>query len=684
MAYIPDPVDATQPTGDVKASTAAAEFRALKGRTNALAVGNTAVAAAAALSAAAAAASALAAQQLVASVAATFGGVGYFPPVAYGAGLDMTLAAQTVSYLGSTYAPILSALPFTTSGTFETAKFRLIQGVVASDLAASAGSSSVGFIQAGAGAVATTLQVKSRTNVSVEDYISLVEPTQTYAFVRAATYLLSQPNPGGTITVNSAVTVTAGVIDFWSILAAAQGITVSSGYLPNGQLVRGTQLNIAGQGWDKSSVKVVGAGKGFTWGTFTTISVKRAMTGSVSRISFSGDGAVGHTSQVIIAGAQGYSTTTNASAGTTNTNTTCLYFAESVPGTDVKNCRFRFFQEAINQRYGFGFVADCNSIQYCNIAYTFGAGVTSWDVRSGNEIEVCAIGVYSIQTANGRIGPAVIEANLAGCDILLFCSKFFTMDGTWNGEGSPKNVVMRGDVFAPSLPNLEHSFNRLVGLKIDNNGGLKGMRVSHTAIDLNQSFAVNTGERWGDNVFSNCTYVEGPVDLSGFTYSGIATAAGMKVIGPTVGGTEASYTTREPLKRRGITTTNDPAIQPTITVVVPNVTGTCRIVMEATKVDKSGGGYQTQTMRYVGIIKRTAGATADYFNSTNEAVANNYAATGATAPTVVGTPGVIVTGGVGATQTVTIRFATGTPAGGFSTTYWDATMYPDVDGVVFQ
>lgn len=40
MAYIPNASDATQPTGDVKASTAAAEFRTLKTRVNAIAVGN--------------------------------------------------------------------------------------------------------------------------------------------------------------------------------------------------------------------------------------------------------------------------------------------------------------------------------------------------------------------------------------------------------------------------------------------------------------------------------------------------------------------------------------------------------------------------------------------------------------------------------------------------------------------
>lgn len=37
MAYVPNAIDETQPTDDVKASTAAAEFRALKARVNVLA-----------------------------------------------------------------------------------------------------------------------------------------------------------------------------------------------------------------------------------------------------------------------------------------------------------------------------------------------------------------------------------------------------------------------------------------------------------------------------------------------------------------------------------------------------------------------------------------------------------------------------------------------------------------------
>lgn len=39
MAYIPDPTDASQPVGSVKASTAAAEFRALKAFLNSVVAG---------------------------------------------------------------------------------------------------------------------------------------------------------------------------------------------------------------------------------------------------------------------------------------------------------------------------------------------------------------------------------------------------------------------------------------------------------------------------------------------------------------------------------------------------------------------------------------------------------------------------------------------------------------------
>lgn len=102
---------------------------------------------------------------------AALAGIGYQPPVAYAAGLSMTQSRQTVTYSGQTYAPIVGALPFTTTGTFETAKFRLIQGVAGADLAATGGAALVGFVQLGTGAVARTALAKLRElAISVKDF----------------------------------------------------------------------------------------------------------------------------------------------------------------------------------------------------------------------------------------------------------------------------------------------------------------------------------------------------------------------------------------------------------------------------------------------------------------------------------------------------------------------------------
>jgi lysophospholipase L1-like esterase len=86
---------------------------------------------------------------------ASFLTLGYSPPVIYAAGIPLTIATQTVQYDGNTYAPKLADLPFTTSGAFEAAKFRLIQGVIAADLATPTGADQVGF---GADSVADVLK----------------------------------------------------------------------------------------------------------------------------------------------------------------------------------------------------------------------------------------------------------------------------------------------------------------------------------------------------------------------------------------------------------------------------------------------------------------------------------------------------------------------------------------------
>ena len=96
--------------------------------------------------------------------------LGLTNPVAYVAGLSMTAITQTVTNAGISYSPIASALPFTTSGTFETIKFQAVKGITAGDLAVPNGSSKVVFVQPTANAQSRTSEKKMRDVVSIGDF----------------------------------------------------------------------------------------------------------------------------------------------------------------------------------------------------------------------------------------------------------------------------------------------------------------------------------------------------------------------------------------------------------------------------------------------------------------------------------------------------------------------------------
>lgn len=97
-------------------------------------------------------------------------GIGYAPPFAYVPGISLTLVTQTVSYNGVVYAPKIENLPFTTSGNFESEKFRLIHGVSSVDLMAGSGSSMVGYDE-----------------LTVQDVLDSARPMQSYTQLRAYT-----------------------------------------------------------------------------------------------------------------------------------------------------------------------------------------------------------------------------------------------------------------------------------------------------------------------------------------------------------------------------------------------------------------------------------------------------------------------------------------------------------------
>lgn len=105
-------------------------------------------------------------------------GIGYAPPVTYASGINLTSPSQTVFYNGVVYAPLNSALPFVTTGTFETAKFRVIQNSVsASDLAADTGTSLIKYRLNGTGSVSRTLRDKLSDSINVKDFGAIADCT---------------------------------------------------------------------------------------------------------------------------------------------------------------------------------------------------------------------------------------------------------------------------------------------------------------------------------------------------------------------------------------------------------------------------------------------------------------------------------------------------------------------------
>lgn len=108
--------------------------------------------------------------QAEADISAAVAGLGYLPPVAFESGLLVSSTRFTVERAGQVYAPLLGAIPFTTTATFNPAQWRLVQGVVGSDLSDENGSALVGFRQQGSGAVLRSLWSKERDIVSIRDF----------------------------------------------------------------------------------------------------------------------------------------------------------------------------------------------------------------------------------------------------------------------------------------------------------------------------------------------------------------------------------------------------------------------------------------------------------------------------------------------------------------------------------
>lgn len=119
------------------------------------------------------------------------GNLGYLPPEAYAAGIVLSATNQTVSQDGIVYAPLLSALPFTTSGLFEMAKFRVVQSEFAGistdgNLTASAGWVPVPRVKTILDDPDATLNAQAQALLARMEYLGTGAGPGKLGFVRSA------------------------------------------------------------------------------------------------------------------------------------------------------------------------------------------------------------------------------------------------------------------------------------------------------------------------------------------------------------------------------------------------------------------------------------------------------------------------------------------------------------------
>lgn len=158
--------------------------------------------------------SALAAQIVTDGWQNVAGDFGYEVPVPYGADILITTPTQTVEYNGEIYAPYLSELPFTTSGTFESSKFRVIQTNTLAILAENTGAGLVGYVAPGLFAVDTTVESKLRERINVKDFGAVGDgiADDTIPFTVAAAEARTAGTvlvvPSGTYLLTSAISFT--------------------------------------------------------------------------------------------------------------------------------------------------------------------------------------------------------------------------------------------------------------------------------------------------------------------------------------------------------------------------------------------------------------------------------------------------------------------------------------------
>jgi parallel beta-helix repeat protein len=347
-----------------------------------------------------------------------------------------------------------------------------VDSALRTDIAASGGSGLMGFLQAGTGAVAETMQTAMRRMpVTLEQFGGGTGVANNYTAMVAAF------RTGRPIMLGAGEYTFSTAIDFGVLNTGGSAFTA-----PN--------ITIFGDGMDRTTLKYTGAGTGLKGGRTAPASNGYGQTLHLFDLTYSGNGTGSTALGTVNNPAITYGNfTTIPGTGFSGSNSTQYGIEwEMEGGCVIERCRLTKFYTPIRTKLGYGATIRNNHITGNQIGIEVGQAVTTLSI-TGNIIERNAIGITLWICGGIMIENNAIQGNYAGCDIYSFILNRSVSVLNNYFEVSPKCFVQNGSNANLSFRCSNFRFEGNYALEVDIVEFASGFVFSRNSM---KSFAVAT------------------------------------------------------------------------------------------------------------------------------------------------------------------------------------------------
>lgn len=338
------------------------------------------------------------------------------------------------------------------------------------------------------------------------------------------------------------------------------------------------------------------------------------------------------------------------------------------------------------QRYGI-LVRSCRML-WCNVGVKGTDAITTLSITN-NTIERCAVGVWLNYPCSAiLIAENVIEANYAGCDILLFNSGDDVKIVGNYFEASPYSVVARADSGLQFAPHRLY-FERNKGLKVHfRMGTIAFMYFKNNWINEVNFDPFVGGQGLRDIVFED--NFDGPSDApmnvnTRLVFNSVALPYAKYIeYRGNVTGTDVATTALAPLTKRRTQmfyVTTSAASATAFSIRVPAATVDALLKITALKFRK-GVDRQSRSVEWICAVKRLNDTTGTV--SEISVVSDTpFTATGSNTSSAPPTPSVAVSGNADAEQTLAFNIINNSPGGNTAEWMLEVEMISSHMGVSF-